>query len=190
VSRAGLDRAKVVALAAEVADAEGLEAVTVARVAAGLGVRAPSLYNHVEGRGALLDGVAAAGMRDLVARIGAAGVGRSGEAALLAAARAYRAYALEHPGRYAAAQRAPAVQDGALATQAAELVAVLAGLLRAWGLEGEDATHAIRGLRSALHGFVDLERSGGFRLPAALDESFDRLVLAFAAGLSRASGSR
>jgi AcrR family transcriptional regulator len=190
VSRAGLDRAKVVALAAEIADAEGLEAVTVARVAAGLGVRAPSLYNHVRSREALVDGVAALGMRELVARLGAAGVGRGGEDALLGAARAYRAFAQAHPGRYAAAQRAPVGADPELEAAARELMATLTGVLRAWELEGDDATHAIRGLRSALHGFADLERMGGFRLPVALDESFDRLVRAFAAGLSRASGSR
>ena len=39
----------VVEAAATVADAEGLEAVTLARVAAVLGVRSPSLYAHVDG---------------------------------------------------------------------------------------------------------------------------------------------
>ena len=41
VPRPGLDRARVVDAAAALADAEGLDAVTLARVAAGLGVRAP-----------------------------------------------------------------------------------------------------------------------------------------------------
>ena len=174
----------MLALACEIADAEGLEAVTVARVAAGLGVRGPSLYNHVRGREDLVGGIALEGMRALAARLGAAGVGRSGEEALLAAARAYRTFALEHPGQYAAAQRAPAAGDAELAAAAEEVLAVLAGLLRAWDLDGDAATHAIRGLRSALHGFADLERLGGFKLPVALDESFDRLVLGFAAGLA------
>ena len=31
-------------------------------------------------------------------------------------------------------------------------------------------------LRSALHGFVSLETSGGFGLPVNIDHSFDRLV--------------
>jgi len=39
----------VVEEAARIADAEGLAEVTLARVAESLGVRAPSLYNHVEG---------------------------------------------------------------------------------------------------------------------------------------------
>ena len=52
--RRGLDRARVVAAAGDIADAEGLEAVTLARVAQQLGVRSPSLYNHVAGRDGLL----------------------------------------------------------------------------------------------------------------------------------------
>ena len=57
---AGLDPERVVDAAAAIADAEGLDAVTLARVAGGLGVRAPSLYNHVDGRGGLLRAAGAA----------------------------------------------------------------------------------------------------------------------------------
>ena len=45
--RAGLSTAAVVAAAAEIADSEGLDRLTLARIAATAGVRTPSLYNHV-----------------------------------------------------------------------------------------------------------------------------------------------
>ncbi len=45
----GIDRARVVEVAAELADANGLDQLTLAQVAARLGVRLPSLYNHVDG---------------------------------------------------------------------------------------------------------------------------------------------
>jgi hypothetical protein len=80
-------------------------------------------------------------------------------------------------------QRAPAAGDAELEAAAGEAVDVLAGILRAWRLDGDEALHAVRGLRSALHGFVDLERIGGFGLPASLDGSYDRLVQALVAGL-------
>ena len=57
--RMGLDAERVVDAAAGIADAEGLEAVTLARVAGELGVRAPSLYNHVDGRDDVLRAIAA-----------------------------------------------------------------------------------------------------------------------------------
>ncbi len=65
---------------------------------------------------------------------------------------------------------------------------VLRAVLESYGLRGDEATHAIRGLRSLLHGFVSLEAAGGFGLPLDLDESFTRLVRVFAAGLPRHDG--
>lgn len=47
--RAGLDRRTLVIAAAEIADHEGIEAVTLAALANKLGVRSPSLYNHING---------------------------------------------------------------------------------------------------------------------------------------------
>ena len=61
-----------------IADAEGLDAVTLARVAGGLGVRAPSLYNHVDGRAGLLRALALRGVRELTAALRDAAVGRVG----------------------------------------------------------------------------------------------------------------
>jgi len=91
--RAGLDTERVVDAASAIADADGLDAVTLARVAGGLGVRAPSLYNHVDGRAGLLRALALRGVRELTAALREAAIGRSGPDALAAAARAYRAYA-------------------------------------------------------------------------------------------------
>ncbi len=182
MARRGLDAAAVVAAAARVADAEGLAAVTVARVAAEVGVRGPSIYNHVAGRDGLLRGIAVDGVRQLTERLRTAAVGRSGPQALHAAAAAYRAYAREHPGRYDAMQRAAAQDDPELEAVAGEAVEVLTGILRGWGIEGDEAVIAVRALRSALHGFVDLERIGGFGLPVSLDASFAELVETLVAG--------
>ena len=96
--RRGLDRAQVVETAGEIADAEGLEAVTLARVAAALGVRSPSLYNHVAGRDGLLRGLAAQSTRELAAALRRAATGRAGADAIVAVAAAQRAYALRAPG--------------------------------------------------------------------------------------------
>ena len=71
--RAGLDGEAVVAAAAALADAEGLESVTLAKVAAGLGVKSPSLYVHVDGLAGLRRRIAARGARELL--LAAAGRG-------------------------------------------------------------------------------------------------------------------
>lgn len=55
---AGLTRLKVLSAALEIADAEGLEALSFRRLAAHFGVTPMALYRYVESKDALLDGVA------------------------------------------------------------------------------------------------------------------------------------
>ncbi len=176
MARAGLDPEAVVDAAAALADAEGLEALSLARVAAAVGVRTPSLYVHVDGLDDLRRRLGARGMRELTETMRDAAVGRSGEPALRAVAAALRDYAHAHPGTYAAAQRAPEPGDEAGAAAAGAVVDVLLALLAGYGLEGSDAIHAVRGIRAALHGFILLEAAGGFGLPEDVDESYSRLL--------------
>ena len=109
----------------------------------------------------------------------------SGADALAATARAYRAYAHAHPGLYAASVAAPAPDD-AEHRAAAQRDASRSSTpcCARWNLEGDDAVHAARAFRSAIHGFVALEAAGGFGIPVDLDESFERLVATLAGGLA------
>jgi len=178
--RAGLDSERVVRAAAAVADAEGLPALTLARLAEQLGVRAPSLYAHVEGLDDLRRRLAVKGAGELAGVLQMAAAGRAGRDALSAVATAYRGYAREHPGTYAALQRAP---DHDSDEAARRVVGVVLAVLRGYGLVGEEAIHAARIVRSALHGFVTLEGSEGFGIPLDLDETFTRLVATLDRGL-------
>jgi AcrR family transcriptional regulator len=176
MARAGLDTEAVVGAAAQLADAEGLEAVTLARLAGTLGIRSPSLYAHVDGLADLRRRLAVRGARELAAELQKAVAGRSRGDALSALADAYRAYARAHPGTYAALQTARAYGDPEGALAATGAVEVVLAVLRGYGLEGDGAIHAARIVRSALHGFVTLETGAGFGLPLALDDSYARLV--------------
>jgi AcrR family transcriptional regulator len=184
--RVGLDTEAVVAAAAELADAEGLETVTLAALASKLGVRAPSLYAHVGGLPDLRRRIAARGVRELTAELQAAAAGRAGPDALLAIANAYRAYGLAHPGTYESLQRASELNDPASEEAASRLVDVVIAVLRGYRLQGDDAIHGVRIVRAALHGFVTLEAGGGFGLPLSVDDTFGRLVAVLDQGLARA----
>src|SRR6476659_4677446 len=109
--KAGLDRAAVVQVAADIADARGLEQVTLADLAARLGVRTPSLYNHVAGLPGLRRDLALLGTRELCARLSRAAIGKSGDAAVQAICQAYRAFVHERPGLYAATIRSSLLSD-------------------------------------------------------------------------------
>jgi AcrR family transcriptional regulator len=63
-AREPLTRDRVVAAALRIMDDEGLEAVTMRRIAREVGVEAMSLYHHVRDKEDLLDGICAMVMRD------------------------------------------------------------------------------------------------------------------------------
>ena len=70
-----------------------------------------------------------------------------------------------------------------------KLLGTVLAVLRAYDLEGEDALHAVRGIRAIIHGFVSLEATGGFGMPLDVEQSFRRLVRTFADGLRESSAS-
>ncbi|MFK3982618.1 TetR/AcrR family transcriptional regulator [Micromonospora sp. NPDC050397] len=174
--RAGLTPAIVVAEAARVADEVGLDRLTLAAVAQQLGVTLPSLYKHVRGLDGLAQQLAVRGLDEMTGWATEATVGLSGAAAVRSLAAAYRNYARDHPGSYAATLRAPDPGDPAHVAAADRTVRVIYAVLAGYGLTGDRAVDATRTLRSALHGFVTLEAAHGFGLPQDLDRSFDLLV--------------
>lgn len=181
--RRGLTEQTVVAAARRIADADGLDAVTIAAVAADLGVRPPSLYNHVGSRGALLDALGAGALEELASAMATAAAGLAGDQALLAVAQAMRAHALAHPGAYAATTRVAADSDARLQAAGAAVMDVVWAVLRGYDLDGDDAVHAARAVRSLVHGFLTLEQAGGFAMAADADASFAWAVGALASGL-------
>ena len=182
--RARLDAEAVVAAAAALADADGLHQLTLARLAAAVGIRTPSLYAHIDGLDDLRTRIGARGAWELAATLQRAAAGRARGDALRAIALAYREYAHTHPGTYAAMQIAS--DSAELATAATAVLEPIVAVLRGYDLAGEPAIHAVRAIRSALHGFVSLEREGGFGLPINVDDSYDNLVTMLDAGLAAA----
>lgn len=183
--RAGLTPERVVAEAARVADDIGLDRLTLAAVAHRFGVAVPSLYKHVPGLAALRRELSIMALTELGGALATAVEGRTGKEALHAMADAYRAYARRHPGRYATTLRAPDPGDEETAVVARRVLDVVFGVLRDYGLSGEDAVDATRAIRSSLHGFVALEAAGGFGMPQDIDRSFALMVDALDASFSR-----
>lgn len=189
-TKRGLDVAAIVDAAAAIADADGLESLTLNAVAARVGVRAPSLYSHLDGLPALRRLLAIEAGRRLGTRFIRAAVGKQGPDAIRALASAYRGFAREHPGLYAATLTAPPAEDVDAARAAAEIVSVVVDVLAGIGLSGEQAIHAARTVRAALHGFVALEAAGGFGLALPVDESFALLVETLVDGLEARAGEK
>lgn len=161
MARAGLTPELLTLAAAELADEVGFDQVTVSALARRFGVKAASVYSHLNGSRDLKTRIALHALEELAGRAAEALAGRAGKDALVAFANVYRDYAREHPGRYAAAQfrlgpEAAAASAGGRHSQ------MMRAILRGYDLAGPDQTHAVRMLGSVFHGYVSLEMAGGF----------------------------
>jgi AcrR family transcriptional regulator len=179
--RMHLDKAAVVRTAADLVNTEGWEALSLGKLAAKLGIRTPSLYNHIDGLPGLARELTYLSTREQGEVMANAAIGQSGPEAVRRIASAYRAYIKANTGVYLTGVRSAAFNPADIELQQAQARVLQVGLaaLAAFGLGEADALHALRGLRSIIHGFASLEVAGGFGLPIDCDESFQRLVEMF-----------
>ena len=191
--RAGLDKTLVVQAAAELVNAEGLQALSITCLSSRLGIQAPSIYNHVGGLPDLRRELSLLGLRRMGECMAEAAIGKSGPQALLAVAGAYRAFIKENPGVYSAGLPASGNMervDEEIRQAEERVLHIVMSIIYSFGLEREDGLHAARALRSLVHGFATLEISGGFGLPLDLDESFRRLMELLIAGMQQQASSQ
>ncbi|MDG2027739.1 MAG: WHG domain-containing protein [Acidimicrobiales bacterium] len=183
--RRGLDRSDVILAALTIADADGLDALSLKAVADSLDVQSPSLYSHVDGLNGLLDACAIAVTAEFGEILRNSVVGVAGDEAVAAFAHAYRRWATENAGRYELSLRkVEGVEKREAGIGAIETMDRVLGV---YGLSAPDATAAGRTLRAAVHGFSTLEAADALgRGPN--DASFDYLVALLLDGI-RANAS-
>ena len=171
--RAGLSPASVTEAGAALVDEIGFENLSMSALAERLGVKTPSLYKHVPSQADLAHRIAVLAMTELAHAISDATQGRSGKEALVAGAHAMRTYVLEHPGRYAAGNAAIVTgPDDPLIPAVGRVLASWTAMLHGYRLDPDQEIHALRMLRSILHGFSTLETMGSFQINADVDDSF------------------
>jgi AcrR family transcriptional regulator len=177
VPRAGLAPASVTEAGAALADEVGFDRLSMGLLAERLGVKTPSLYKHVDSLAALAHRIAVLAMDEVADAIRDAIQGRAGRDALVAGAQAMRDYVRAHPGRYTAGNLArPTGPDDPLIPAVDRVLASWAAMLRGYRLDPDQEIHALRMLRSALHGFATLEAVGSFQIDADVDDSFTWMV--------------
>ncbi len=173
----GLTLEQVVAAAAEIADRDGLDALSLASVASSLGVRSPSLYNHVDGLAGLRRQLSIHASSLLTAELTESVEGLASTRALRAIAEQLRSFARRHPGLYDSLLPAPTPeQDPELAAALAQPIGVVGPVLAEMGVDPASVIPLIRALRASVHGFVHLELRGGFGLPDDIDDSFTTTI--------------
>ena len=154
-ARGSLDRDSVLTAAVAVADADGLPAVTMRRVAQKLSVEAMSLYYHVPNKAALLEGVVEAVLAEIGAELSGQGSCADGtgaaqwQSSVRRRCLVSREVMLRHPWAPNLITSSPAVPFGALAHYEATLATLISG-----GFSYHLAHRALHALGSMILGFV------------------------------------
>ena len=177
-------RAAIIAAARDLLERDGIDGVTMAAVAGGVGVRAPSLYKRVRDRDALVALVAEDAAAELgrIVEVAVAG-GGTVETRVVRVADAFRALARRSPRSMSlvfaglGAEHQPAVDVAAAAAR--PLVALTAELAGP-----ERALPAARVLTAFAWGFCTMEHAGAFRLGGDVDEAFRTGIAALTRGLA------
>jgi len=164
---------EIVRVGREVLDADGIEGLTMQRVATLVGVRAPSLYKHVRDRAALVRLIAGDYAEELGTALDAAAASNDPVVDLRAIAVAFRDYAHAHPGAYALLfTRVPDTWRLAIEEEPAR--GTFTALFRTVGaLAGPD--HLLEASRTVVawaSGFVGMELAGAFRLGGDVDAAY------------------
>jgi AcrR family transcriptional regulator len=175
--RSRLTPESVTEAGAALVDEIGFDQLSMGLLAERLAVKTPSLYKHVTSQADLAHRIAVLAMTEVANAIRDATQGRAGSDALAAGAQAMRTYVREHPGRYAAGNAArPTAPDDPLIPAVERVLASWAAMLRGYQLDISQEIHAMRMLRSVLHGFATLEMAGGFQIEASVDDSFTWMI--------------
>lgn len=98
-------------------------------------------------------------------------------------AKAYVAFAKNRPGLYDATLLKPAGEDKRIEEAGERIVNLALSVLKDYQLDDVSAVHAVRGLRSIMHGFATLMQIRAFGLPYDIEDSLKMTVRAFLAGL-------
>ena len=174
--RAGLNLDSVVNAAIVISDTEGLDSLTVAKLATSLGVKAPSLYNHIACLQTLKMHLTARAFSLLLDQTRDAMAGIAGEQALVAFGQTQRRFAKVHPGLWSAVKLPRSGWNEAAQHAANAYLALALAIMRGYGLSGDNAIHASRVIRASLQGFIDLELGANFGLKQKVNLSFDFLL--------------
>lgn len=166
--KVGLNRGKLIASAMAMADEHGLASVSMHSLARLYGVAAPSMYKHVKNLEDIQQSIASEALVLLEHAL------RNAGSTMTACAEAYRRFATDHPGLYETTQLPALFADEKARATSNRISALLASALPD-SLLPDDVVNQVRIVRSLLHGFVTLERTGSFGSGKSVDKSFEEL---------------
>ncbi len=158
----GLTKEIIIAEAVACMERTGQPAISLHELARRLGIKTPSLYNHIRNTRELRHEVFRYAIDKFVAHQRAATAHKERDEAVRAFAQAYHTFATQNKGLYRLIMSIPSEEDAQAKELAIPLLDTVVEILSGYGLTEEAIAHWQRVFRAILHGFISQEDLGYF----------------------------
>lgn len=180
-----LTRQDVISAAITCLDTEGEGALGVNRVARELGIKPPSIYNHVQGNDDLRRAVAIEGWRQVLEHHRSQRLVSDHTQRFRGVVRSFRSFAKARPAFFAVTTSTWLdEQDPDVRPVWDEIFELFGQALAPFGLADQQLLYAGITVRATLQGFLGMERAQQITSPELADQTFDwmveRLIASFA----------
>lgn len=173
MARAGLDEKKVIEKAAQLANEKGMSYVTMKTLAEYLGIKTPSLYNHVKSQDDLYEKIMIYGWQQLSDKLADISLNVHGEEALRTFSKSFFEYATQNRGIYEAMLWYNKYLNPSLEKATEKIYTIFFSITDELGIPFDKANHLLRTYRAFLQGFSSLVIHESFGNPISIQESFD-----------------
>lgn len=174
--RIKIDKDTIIIEAAHMANETGIENLSLKTLAARLGVKSPSLYNHVDGLDDLKRQVMLYGWKEMEDRMIQAVIGVTGYDAVRAMCHAFHKYATENQGVFSAMLWFNQFEDEQTLETASRMTSIFFKITDSLNISQENCCHLVRMFRGFLEGFALLENHRAFGNAQPIEESFHLAV--------------
>lgn len=183
--RIGLTHEKVIEEAANLANKKGLSYVTISSLAEFLGVKKPSLYNHIKSQEDIYEGIMIYGWKNGVQPIAENLHENNPQKALKKYARAFYKYALDNPGIFEAMLWYNKYKSPELIEASEKIYDFFFAQTDKMNIDRESANHLLRTFRAFLEGFLLLVIHNSFGNPISIEESFELSLDVLISGMKK-----
>lgn len=171
-----VDKPLVIREAAHMANETGIENLSLKTLAVRLGVKSPSLYNHIDGLDDLKRQVMLYGWKEMEDRLIQAIIGLTGYDAIRSMCHAFHEYATENQGIFSAMLWYNQHENKQTLEATSKMSSVFFKIARSLNISQENCCHLIRMFRGFLEGFALLENHHAFGNTEPIEDSFDLSV--------------
>lgn len=187
--RTGLSKEEIIEKAAELANERGLSYLSVTTLADYLGIKKPSLYNHMKTIEDMHRSLMIYGWRTVSEEV-VKGIDFSDEKSNLTEyGRRFYRFAVDNPGVFEAMLWYNKYSDDTLLSATEGLYTFFFKQTDGLGIDRVVANHLLRTYRAFLEGFIMLKIHNSFGNPISMDESFEISMNVLISGIEQYRGN-